>query len=620
MNTIVTISIFLLSCFTGIILMGTLLAIYINIYTGKKIYRGIVLIGILSIITTVNELIILILSTKGMRVEGMEFHRIEALAISFYLFALPYLFHNLLELNYFLKRINRYIYISGIIAAAFFILSSFTKPELFLSFSGPYGEGLHSWNIGRATPGVLFRVRNILLMFVSLYSLALLFYEFRVSSNRRFVTAMITGISIGILSGIADLVMDIIEEHSMPHEFRVISFVTFGLTAFSIIAMLAVIRNFIDQNQAIEKLKKNEFMEIIAGGIAHDFNNLLTGILGNTSLAIYNAEEKGDNQELLKSIEKAARRARGLSRQLLDFSRGGALIRGSVSLEKLISENINFIMAGSGIETVFRFESGILNVNADESQISQVIQNIAINAKQAMGGSGRLAVSCINISVTGPFSILKPGKYVKIEIRDTGPGIREKDLKNIFDPYYTTKKTGTGLGLATTFAIVKNHGGHIKVNSIYGGGAVFTIYLPATEKIEADNSLAARPHIKHSGRVLIMDDDDMVLATGMKMLNELGFNASCVTCGEDAIEEYKKSMEEREPYRLVIMDLTIAGGMGGAEAARLLKETDPSAVIILSTGYSHDLAEGNLSETGFSGMLPKPYTFDEMKKCIEKLI
>jgi len=620
MNTIVTTSIFLLSCFTGIILMGTLLAIYINIYTGKKIYRGIVLIGILSIITTVNELIILILSTKGMRVEGMEFHRIEALAISFYLFALPYLFHNLLELNYFLRKINRYIYISGIIAAAFLIVSYFITPELFLSISTPYGDGLNLWSAGRATPGVLFKVRNILLMFVSLYSLALLFYEFRVSSNRRFVTAMITGISIGILSGIADLVMDIIEEHSMPHEFRVISFVTFGLTAFSIIAMLAVIRNFIDQNQAIEKLKKNEFMEIIAGGIAHDFNNLLTGILGNTSLAIYNAEEKGDNQELLKSIEKAARRARGLSRQLLDFSRGGALIRGSVSLEKLISENINFIMAGSGIETVFRFESGILNVNADESQISQVIQNIAINAKQAMGGSGRLAVSCINISVTGPFSILKPGKYVKIEIRDTGPGIREKDLKNIFDPYYTTKKTGTGLGLATTFAIVKNHGGHIKVNSIYGGGAVFTIYLPATEKIEADNSLAARPHIKHSGRVLIMDDDDMVLATGMKMLNELGFNASCVTCGEDAIEEYKKSMEEREPYRLVIMDLTIAGGMGGAEAARLLKETDPSAVIILSTGYSHDLAEGNLSETGFSGMLPKPYTFDEMKKCIEKLI
>jgi signal transduction histidine kinase len=571
MDIIIIISQLFLSCCIGIILMGTFLAMYIDIYTGKKIYRGIVLIGFLGFIISAAELLILTLSIKGMNRIGMDIHRIEALTISFYLFALPYLFQSLLELNSFLKKINRYIYISGFIIALFFTTVSFIAPDLFLSFKEPAGTALHAWNSGRAAPKILFRVRDILLMFISFYSLSLLYYEMKISANRRFLKAMITGIIIGIISGVADLIMNLIELDAGMHAFRVISFINIGLTAFTIIAVIAEIRVFIDESQALEKLRKNEIMELLAGGIAHDFNNLLTGILGNTSLALYNASENGNNTELLKSIEKAAKRGRGLSRQLLDFSKGGALMRGVVSLEKLITENVKFIMSGSGIDTLFQFDKNLLHVNADESQISQVIQNIAINAKQAMGDSGRLTVLCRNTSITGPFSILKPGKYIIIEFRDTGPGITEKNLKNIFDPYYTTKRAGTGLGLATALSIIKNHGGHIEVRSKSGNGAIFTIYLPASDKEVFESRMETSSELKHWGRALIMDDDNMILGVGMKILTELGFNAECVTCGEDALEEYKKAIDNGNPYRFVIMDLTISGGMGGREAVKHLK-------------------------------------------------
>jgi signal transduction histidine kinase/CheY-like chemotaxis protein len=457
-------------------------------------------------------------------------------------------------------------------------------------------------------------------MFVSFYSLTLLYYEMKISVNRRFLNAMITGIIIGIMSGVADLVMNLIELDAGMHAFRLISYINIGLTAFTIIAVIAVIRIFIDESQALEKFRKNEFMELLAGGIAHDFNNLLTGILGNTSLALYNASESGGNTELLKSIEKAAKRGRGLSRQLLDFSKGGALMRGIVAMEKLITENVRFIMTGSGIDTLFQFDKSLLHINADESQISQVIQNIAINAKQAMGDSGRLTVTCRNTTISGPFSVLKPGKYIKIELRDTGPGIPETDLKNIFDPYYTTKKTGTGLGLATAFSVIKNHGGHIEVRSKPGNGAIFTVYLPASEKELREQPDETAAGMKHWGRALIMDDDDMILGGGMKILAELGVNAECVTCGEEALDEYKKAMESGEPYRIVIMDLTISGGMGGKEAVKHLKNIDPSAKVVLSTGYSSDIAGMDFIEAGFDAMLPKPYTFEEMKKAVEDVI
>ncbi len=617
MDTTVIISLFLLSCFIGIILMGTIIATYIDYFTGKRIYRGIVIIGILSILTIGNELMVIIFSLIGERHIGMEFHRLEALSISLYLFALPYLFHNLLELNYFLRKINRYIYITGLIAALLFAITAYASPDLFLSMKETAREGLHPWNTGRATPGIVFRIRDILLMFVSFYSLALLFYELKESSNRRFLKVMIAGIMIGIFSGVIDLAMNLVEIHGVMHDRRFFSFANLGFTAFTVIAMLGVMRIFIDQSLAIEKLKKNEYMETIAGGIAHDFNNLLTGILGNTSLALYNSGNNGNTTELLRSIEKAAKRGRGLSRQLLDFSRGGALMRGAVSMEKLISENVRFIMSGTGIEVLFQFDKNLMSVNADESQISQVIQNIAINAKQAMEDRGKLTVICRNTSVTGPFSILKPGRYVKIEFRDTGPGIREESLRNIFDPYFTTKKTGTGLGLATAFSVIKNHGGHIEAYSTPGSGAVFTFYLPASDKEFIESEQPASLMMKHSGRALIMDDDNMILGIGMKILTELGFSAACVTCGEDAIEEYKKSVEIGDPYRLVIMDLTITGGMGGKEAVKILKEFDPDAKVILSTGYSHDLAGKDFLEIGFNALLPKPYTFEEMKKCID---
>ncbi len=620
MDIIIIIAQLFLSCCIGIILMGTFLAMYIDLYTGKKNYRGIVLIGFLGIIITATELIILTFSIKGLNRLGMEFHRIEALAISFYLFALPYLFQSLLELNYFLRKFNRYIYITGFIIAVIFTAAAFISPDIFLSFDEPVKTGPYAWNTGRAAPGNLFRLRDVLLMFISFYSLTLLYYEMKISFNRRFLKAMMTGIIIGILSGVADLIMNLVELNAGMHAFRVISFINVGLTAFTIIAVIAVIRVFIDESQALEKLRKNEFMELLAGGIAHDFNNLLTGILGNTSLALYNAADNGSNTELLRSIEKAAKRGRGLSRQLLDFSKGGALMRGVVSMEKLITENVKFVMSGSGIETLFQFDKSLLHINADESQISQVIQNIAINAKQAMEDSGTLTVICRNISITGPFSVLKPGRYIKIEFRDTGPGIPEKNLKNIFDPYYTSKKAGTGLGLATAFSIIKNHGGAIEVHSKPGSGAVFTVYLPASEKECIRKKEETSLKSTQWGRALIMDDDHMILGVGMKILTELGFNAECVTCGEDALEEYRKAMDSGSPYRLVIMDLTITGGMGGKEAVKLLKKIDSSAKVILSTGYCHDLAGEDYSDIGFDSILPKPYTFDEMKQAIEEVL
>jgi two-component system, cell cycle sensor histidine kinase and response regulator CckA len=266
-----------------------------------------------------------------------------------------------------------------------------------------------------------------------------------------------------------------------------------------------------------------------------------------------------------------------------------------------------------------RFSLGedLLNAVVDVNRISQVIQNLAINAKQAMSDGGRLVVSADNVTLTSDSPELRAGRYVRIRFQDTGTGIPRDLLHSIFEPYFSTKPGGEGLGLAISFSIVKKHGGHIEASSRPNEGSTFTVYLPATDEKAPGVVKTAAPPSCFSGRALIMDDEELVLKIGANLLKHMGFEPVCVKRGEDAIDEFCRARETGRPFKVIIMDLTITGGMGGVDTVARIKEIDPGARVIVSTGYAHDLTVSEHTRFGFDGAIIKPYTFEEFRKAIE---
>jgi len=389
------------------------------------------------------------------------------------------------------------------------------------------------------------------------------------------------------------------------------------------------------QKQADKDLKKIHNLESIgtlAGGIAHDFNNILTGLFGSISMAKIKISASHPSYKKLENAEKSLDRATKLTKQLLTFAKGGAPIKESLSLMQIVKDTVNFDLSGSNVKATFDISENLWTLEADKGQIQQVFSNLAINADQAMENGGHLKIAMENIelyknneNIDDKIKSLKDGKYIRITVKDEGTGIDNEKIEKIFDPYFTTKKTGSGLGLATVYSIIKRHGGVILLDSELGIGSTFTIYLPASgispfitsDEIEKREKTAVK---QKEYKILIMDDEEMILYVTKEMLEMLGFKVETVTDGVDAIEAYKKSMEENDTFDCILMDLTIPGGMGGKEAVKGVLDIDKNAKVIVSSGYASDPIMANYIGYGFKAVIEKPFTMEGLDEVITKVI
>ncbi len=391
------------------------------------------------------------------------------------------------------------------------------------------------------------------------------------------------------------------------------------------VGVVVVFRDITAEKQLEEEIlnaRRIESLGILAGGIAHDFNNLLTGIMGNITLARMTAGKDHPATEKLERAEKACLRARDLTQQLLTFSKGGAPVRKTASIADLLRETALFALRGSNVQCHIDIADNLWPVNVDEGQIGQVVNNLVINADQAMPRGGVVTLTADNFTVTESSRLpLASGRYIRVTVQDSGPGIKPEHLDKIFMPYYTTKKTGSGLGLASCYAIIKKHEGHLAVTSAPGQGATFTFYLVAS---------ADRPHREQpptevttprgTGRILVMDDEEMIRELAQELLTDAGFEVTLTADGTAAVAAYAQAFEEGNPFDVVLMDLTIPGGMGGKEALRQLLAIDPRVKAIVSSGYSMDAAMADFATHGFMAVVPKPYRAETLLAIVQQVL
>jgi PAS domain S-box-containing protein len=371
------------------------------------------------------------------------------------------------------------------------------------------------------------------------------------------------------------------------------------------------------------KTQKLEAIGTLAGGIAHDFNNLLQGVFGYISLARLKCDDKAQGLAALTEAEKALHLTVKLTNQLLTFSKGGKPVKQPLRLRPTVESAVKFALSGSRSGSRITGD-GLWLVDADEGQIGQVIQNIVLNADQAMPEGGQIHITLRNVKAPGKDlpQGLAPGDYVEIAITDTGIGISQRDAARIFDPYFTTKAKGSGLGLATSYSIVRNHGGLIAMKSELGKGTTFSLYLPAAAGswTEAPAVTAAEPKAGLKGRVLLMDDEEVVRNVAGELIKALGHDVEFAVHGEEAIAKYREALRTGRAYDAVILDLTIRGGMGGAETMQRLLLLDRDVTAVVSSGYSDEAVTSNFSESGFKAFLKKPYDIGQLQSVLNATI
>jgi PAS domain S-box-containing protein len=391
----------------------------------------------------------------------------------------------------------------------------------------------------------------------------------------------------------------------------------------NIIGVVLVFRDITEKQKMEQELLRTQKLEslgILAGGIAHDFNNILSAILGNANLAKMYAADNRVTEKLVR-IEKASSQARDLTQQLLTFSKGGAPIRKTTPLIELLESSISFALRGSNVRCHFYLPKDLWPADIDEGQISQAINNLIINACQAMPEGGVICVQAENVRVSPKDRVPLPeGTYIRISVKDQGVGIPEEYLQKIFDPYFTTKEKGSGLGLATTYSIIRRHDGYIDVESHVGMGTTFYVWLPASHEPYEKKGEKPDEMVRGKGRILLMDDEDIILEAAGEALQYLGYTVEVVRDGKEAIDLYKKSLVSGEPFDVVIMDLTIPGGMGGKEAIQMLLEIDPYVKAVVSSGYSTSLVMADYKKYGFKGVVTKPYSVEELSKTLHTIM
>ena len=374
------------------------------------------------------------------------------------------------------------------------------------------------------------------------------------------------------------------------------------------------------------KVRKLESVGLLAGGIAHDFNNIMATILMNAQLARKTLGAGDATQRYLRGIQEATERATALTQQLLTFSKGGAPVLRTASIGDLIKNSVSFILRGSNVRSEFSLPDDLWPVEVDEGQMNQVIQNLVLNADQAMPDGGLIRISAENVSVTEAAAnrnlSLNPGRHVRISIRDTGTGIPEGHLPRIFDPYFTTKQKGSGLGLSITFSIIAKHRGYITVESAVGEGTAFHFYLPSAAEPPADTreGLPGKVFLSGRGRILLMDDEQTIRTLARELLEGMGYEVEIASDGAQALDLYENSMAREGPFDLVIMDLTVPGGMGGKETIRRLRQIDPSIKAIVSSGYANDPIMADFKAYGFSGVVAKPYGAEQLTDEVRRVL
>jgi two-component system cell cycle sensor histidine kinase/response regulator CckA len=395
----------------------------------------------------------------------------------------------------------------------------------------------------------------------------------------------------------------------------------------AVILAVEAISNITEKRLLEEERSKSQKLEaigILAGGIAHDFNNLLQGVFGYISLAKLTRENKDKSMAALEEAEKALHLSVKLTNQLLTFSKGGKPVKRRIDLRPVIENAAKFALSGSRSDFRMAIPDGLWQVEADEGQIGQVIQNIVLNADQAMPVGGMVRATAANMAADDVS--LPPGyakkDYVVIAIQDAGVGIPEQYLHKIFDPYFTTKEKGSGLGLATSYSIVKNHDGMIDVRAKPGEGSTFIIYLPAIAgeaPVEAKVCTAERSPSR-TARILLMDDEEIIRSLSSELFGALNHNVEVAKHGQEVLEMYQSAMAAGKPFDIVILDLTVRGGMGGSETIQKLFEIDPAVKAIVSSGYSDDAATASYKKQGFKAFLNKPYDLNGLKEVLNTVL
>ncbi len=392
-------------------------------------------------------------------------------------------------------------------------------------------------------------------------------------------------------------------------------------------SLLLHVRNISDRTQMKKErmqASKLESVGILAGGIAHDFNNILTGIIGNISFAKIDMDEDSAVYKPICDAEKSAFRARLLTQQLLTFAQGGSPVRKTASVKELLEETAAFVMRGSKSVCIFDFEENLWPADIDVGQISQVIENLVINASQSMPTGGTICITAKNMIIdSGKDSTdkkLKNGRYLEICVKDGGIGISPDCLERIFDPYFTTKKEGNGLGLATSYSIITKHGGSISVESTLNRGTSFSLFIPASEKQLPKIIKVSEEPIKGEGNILVMDDEGVIRDLAEVLLEKLGYTVFCVADGSAALTAYQKAMRAKNPFDAVILDITVPGGMGGIEAVELLQAIDPDVKAIVSSGYTTRNIMSVPERLGFKGVLTKPYNIQQLSAVVHDVL
>jgi len=380
----------------------------------------------------------------------------------------------------------------------------------------------------------------------------------------------------------------------------------------------AVFQDVTARKRLDDQLRRAERLEsigLLAGGIAHDFNNILASLLASIQMARWGLEPNSNSARMLEESEHACARAGQLTKQLITFARGGSPIKKRMALGDVIEEWVGFALRGSSAVHRLELADDLWAMEADEGQIAQVVHNLVVNAAQAMPDGGTVVVSADNVETEGE-SWKGRRPCVRIRVKDHGVGIPAGALARVFDPYFTTKREGSGLGLATSYSIVRDHGGFIRADSVPGKGSTFEVYLPATFAPAPKSITPSQRVLGGRGRVLLMDDDQQLRSVTTKLLEGLGYSVVAVPDGGAAEVAYRESIAGGERFDAVLLDLTVPGGMGGKETVVRLRELDPDVRAVVTSGYSTDPVMAEFRAYGFDERVVKPFSIGDLATAL----